>query len=90
MKAEVQVFMVDLDRSNDYPLSFVCAFPKRQNRREKLRFSVKFLEQAAWKLLETSFRGPQKGKKMMKTRKELTKRLKVLKPTLTDKVIKTN
>jgi hypothetical protein len=45
-------------------------FSKLQHCWESIQtFSVGFLEQAAWKLLETPSKGPEKGKKIPKSEK---------------------
>ena len=91
MKTEVQVVVVDLDRSKEYPLNFVCVLPqtvislgKHSNIFGKI-FGTSSLA-VAKKLLQ----GALKREKDAEIRSELTKRLKVLKPTLTDKVIITS
>src|SRR5665647_1240567 len=87
MNTEVQVVVVDLDRSKDYPLNFVCVFPqtatslgKQSNIFSKI-FGTSSLE-VARKLLHRAL----KREKDTEIKKELTKRLKALKPTLTGKV----
>ena len=91
MKTDVQVVVVDLDRSKNYPLNFVCIFPqtiispgKHSNLFGKI-FGTRSLEVARI-LLQKALR----REKDAEIRKELTKRLKLLKSTLTDNVITTD
>jgi len=91
MKTEVQVVVVDLDKSKDYPLNFVCVLPqkpvllgKHSDIFSKI-FGASSLE-VAGELLQRALR----REKDAEIKKELKKRLKVLKPTLTGKVITTS
>ncbi|MGD0645688.1 MAG: hypothetical protein ABSA75_12355 [Candidatus Bathyarchaeia archaeon] len=90
METEVQVVVVDLDRSKEYPLNFVCVLPqitgslgKHSNIFSKI-FGASSLD-VARKLLQRSFR----REKDSEIREELTKRLKALKPGLASKVLTT-
>jgi|WetSurMetagenome_2_1015567.scaffolds.fasta_scaffold803882_1 hypothetical protein len=91
VKTDIQVVVIDLDRSKNYPLNFVCVLPqmimpsvKQSNQFSKI-FGTRSLD-VARKLLH----GALKKEKDDEIRKELTKRLKVLKSTLTDKIITTD
>ena len=81
LKTEVQVVVVDLDRSKDYPLNFVCVLPqtailpgKHANIFGKI-FGSSSLEVAITLLKLALKRG-----KDDEIREELAKRLKILKP----------
>jgi len=80
MKTEVQVVVVDLDKSKQYPLNFVCILPqtttslgKPSNIFSKV-FGTSSLE-VATKLLHNALKREKDGD----VRKELTKRLRALK-----------
>jgi hypothetical protein len=80
MKTEVQVVVVDLDKSRNYPLNFVCILPqttmslgKPSNIFSKV-FGTSSLE-VATKLLHRAL----KKEKDDDIKKELTKRLRALK-----------
>jgi len=86
MKTEVQVVVVDLDKSKKYPLNFVCVLPqavaslgKHSNIFSKI-FGPNSLD-VARKLLHRAL----KREKDTEIKKELSKRLKALKPTLVGK-----
>jgi hypothetical protein len=87
IETDVHVVVVDLDRSKDYPLNFVCILPqtilslgKHSNLFGKI-FGSTSLE-VAKKLLQRAL----KREKDADIRKELAKRLKLLKSNLTDKL----
>ena len=87
MNTEVHVVVVDLDKSKKYPLNFVCILPtttisrgKHSNIFSKI-FGTSSLD-VARRLLHNAL----KREKDSEIKKELTKRLKALKPTLTVKV----
>ena len=91
MKTDVQVVVVDLDRSKEYPLNFVCILPltlvsfeKHSNAFSKI-FGISRLD-VAIKLLQRAL----KKEKDDECRKELTKRLKVLKPAFFNRVLTAN
>ena len=80
MKTEVQVVVVDLDKSKQYPLNFVCILPQTKTSLGKPSnifgrvFGASSLEVAS-KLLCNALR----KEKDEEIRKELTRRLKALK-----------
>ena len=87
IETDVHVVVVDLDRSKDYPLNFVCILPqtiislgKHSNLFSKI-FGSTSLE-VAKKLLQRAL----KREKDADIREELAKRLKLLKSNLTDKL----
>ena len=87
MNTEVHVVVVDLDKSKKYPLNFVCILPtttislgKHSNIFSKI-FGASSLD-VARQLLHRAL----KKEKDTEIKKDLTKRLKALKPTLTVKV----
>lgn len=80
MKTEVQVVVVDLDKSKNYPLNFVCIFPQKamslgkpSNIFSKV-FGTSSLD-VAIKLLHKALKNETDNE----IRKELTKRLTALK-----------
>lgn len=87
-KTDVHVVVVDLDRSKDYPLNFVCVLPKtiislgKHSNLFGKTFGTHSLE-VARKLLQ----GALRREKDDEIRSELKKRLKLLKSTLPEKVI---
>jgi hypothetical protein len=79
-ETDVQVVVIDLDRSKDYPLNFICILPqtiislgKHSNLFCKIFGSSSLV--VAKKLLQRAL----KREKDAEIRKELTKRLKILK-----------
>jgi len=79
-ETDVQVVVIDLDRSKDYPLNFICILPqtiislgKHSNLFGKIFGSSSLV--VAKKLLQRAL----KREKDAEIRKELTKRLKILK-----------
>lgn len=90
METDVQVVVVDLDRSEKYPLNFVCVFPQIIISREKrINIFGKIFGTGSLEVARKLLQGALKREKDAEIREELKKRLKVLKPILTD-VITTN
>lgn len=87
LKTEVRVVVVDLDRSRDYPLNFVCVLP--QTSRSLGKHSNVFSDVFGSSSLEVARNLLQRALKKEKDteiRKELRARLKILKPTLIGKI----
>jgi hypothetical protein len=87
MKTEVQVVVVDLDKSKNYPQNFVCILPQAAMSRGKTSniFSKVFGQnsfEVAKKLLHRALKREQDDD----IRKELQTRLKKLKTFLTKKI----
>ena len=87
MNTEVHVVVVDLDKSKKYPLNFVCLLPQTAKSlgKHSTIFSKIFGPSSvdvARRLLHNAL----KREKDSEIKKELTKRLNALKPTLTSSI----
>jgi hypothetical protein len=81
IKTEVQVVVVDLDRSKDYPLNFVCVFPQTVISLGKhTNIFGKIFGTSSLEVARTLLKRALKREKDDEIREKLTKRLKVLKP----------
>jgi len=78
---EVQVVVVDLDRSIDYPLNFVCVLPQAVISPGKhINIFCKIFGTSSLEVARTLLKRALKREKDAEIREELKKRLKVLKP----------
>jgi len=91
MKTDVQVVVVDLDKSKDYPLNFFCVLPRTLISSGK--HSTAFVKIFGNSSVEVGRKLVQKALRREKDdeyRKELAKPLKALQPALIKKVLKAN
>ena len=81
LKTEVQVVVVDLDRSKDYPLNFVCVLPQTVILPGKhANIFGKIFGSSSLEVAITLLKRALKREKDDEIREELAKRLKILKP----------
>jgi hypothetical protein len=84
MNTEVHVVVVDLDKSKKYPLNFVCILPQTATRlRKHTNIFSKIFGPSSSDVARQLLHRALKREKDTEIKKELTKRLKALKPTLT-------
>ena len=80
MKTEVQIVVIDLDRSKEYPRNFICVFPQTiLNSGKYSNIYGKIFGESSLKIAKKLLQVALKKEKNVEIRAELTKRLEGLK-----------